>query len=127
MFDRGNLVGTIKAWHRIEEDAEDDDNPGLEDFMGRAQFGLSYKRGDQTYSVNVINNLRTSENRSGVELNWTFPLVQQLKGYIQFYSGYGENMIDAENHTNRIGIGFSLNDWLCAGCREILVATGHCY
>ena len=112
VFDRGNLVGTIKAWHRIEEDAEDDDNPDLEDFMGRAQFGLSYKRGDQTYSINVINNLRTSENRSGVELNWTFPLVQQLKGYIQFYSGYGENMIDAENYTNRIGIGFSLNDWL---------------
>ncbi|MEM1403488.1 MAG: phospholipase A [Pseudomonadota bacterium] len=112
VFDRGNFVGTVKAWHRLEEEAEDDDNPDIEDFMGRAQLGLSYKRGEQTFSVNVINNLRTSENRSGVEVNWTFPLVQQLKGYVQFYSGYGENMIDADNYTNRVGIGFSLNDWL---------------
>jgi len=41
-----------------------------------------------------------------------FPLLDNLKGYVQIYSGYGENMFDAENYSNRIGIGFALNDWL---------------
>ncbi len=110
VFERGALEARVKAWHRIEEDEEDDDNPDIEDYMGRAQFGLSYERGKQTFSVNVINNLRSSDNRSGVELNWMFPLVQHVKGYVQYYTGYGENLFDAENYVNRIGIGFALNN-----------------
>ncbi|MEO1080109.1 MAG: phospholipase A [Pseudomonadota bacterium] len=110
VFDRGGFEASIRAWHRFEEDAENDDNPDIEDFMGRAQFGLSYERGKQTYSINVVNNLRSNDNRSGVELNWMFPLVEHVKGYVQYYSGYGENLFDAENYVNRIGIGFALNN-----------------
>lgn len=110
VFERGGFEASVRAWHRFEEDPEDDDNPDIEDFMGRAQFGLSYERGQQTYSINVINNLRSNRNRSGVELNWMFPLVEHVKGYVQYYSGYGENLFDADNYVNRIGIGFALNN-----------------
>ncbi len=112
VVERGNLVGSVKTWHRLEEDAESDDNPDIENYMGRAELGLAYRAGQQTISVNVINSLRLKNNRSGVELNWMFPLLDNLKGYVQIYSGYGENMFDAENYSNRIGIGFALNDWL---------------
>ena len=57
------------------------------------------------------NNL-SSDNRSGVELNWTFPLVEHLRGMVQIYSGYGESMIDAESYTNRISVGVALSDLL---------------
>jgi len=110
VFDRGSFEASVRGWYRISEDAQQDDNPDIEDYMGRARFGLSYARGRQTYSINVINNLRRSDNRSGVELNWMFPLVEYVDGYIQLYSGYGENMFDAENYTNRIGIGFALSN-----------------
>jgi phospholipase A1 len=110
VFTRGAFEASVTGWYRIEEDADEDDNPDIEEYMGRARFGLSYERGGQTYSVNVINNLRSSDNRGGVELNWMFPLVEYVDGYIQVYSGYGENMFDAENYSNRIGIGFSLSN-----------------
>jgi len=111
VFDKGPFVASVKSWLRIEEDAEDDDNPDIEDYMGRIQLGLGYKRGDQVFTLGLKNNL-SSDNRSGVELNWTFPLKEHIKGFVQVYSGYGENLIDAENYTNRIGVGIALTDWL---------------
>ena len=96
---------------RLEEDEESDDNPDIEDYMGRLQLGLAYKRGEQVFALGLKNNLR-SDNRSGLELNWTFPLAQHFKGFVQIYSGYGENLIDADNYNNRIGVGIALTDWL---------------
>lgn len=110
-LDRGPFVLGIKTWKRIVEDGSSDDNPNIEDYMGRVKVGLAYKRQDHLFSAALINNL-SSDNRSGVELNWSFPLIRHLKGFVQVYSGYGENMIDMENYSNRIGIGIALNDWL---------------
>jgi phospholipase A1 len=45
-------------------------------------------------------------------VNWAFPLAQHLRGYVQFFTGYGENMIDMENNNTRIGVGIALTDWL---------------
>jgi phospholipase A1 len=110
-FDRGPFAANIETWYRLPEEAENDNNPDILEYMGRAQLNLAYKRGDQLFALGIKNNL-SSNNRSGVELNWTFPLVEHLRGFVQIYSGYGESMIDAENYTNRIGIGVSLSDWL---------------
>lgn len=110
-FDRGPFAASFETWYRIPEDEENDNNPDIEEFLGRAQVNLAYKRGEQLFTLGIKNNLR-SENRSGVQLDWTFPLVEHLRGFVQVYSGYGESMIDAENYTNRIGIGFALSDWL---------------
>ena len=54
----------------------------------------------------------SSDNRSSFEVNWAFPLAQHLRGYVQFFTGYGENMIDMENNNTRIGVGIALTDWL---------------
>lgn len=110
-LDRGNWVVSAKTWARISEPADADDNPNIEDYMGRLQLGLIHKRERHTFSLGLKNNLR-SDNRSGLELNYTFPLFRSLKGFVQIYSGYGENLIDMENYTNRIGVGLALTDWL---------------
>jgi phospholipase A1 len=60
----------------------------------------------------VLKNNLSSTNRSGLEINYTYPLLRHLKGFVQIYSGYGENLIDMENYTNRIGIGIALTDAL---------------
>ena len=53
-------------------------------------------------------------SRCAVELSWTFPLgnFPNFKGYVQYFGGYGESMIDYDNYTNRIGIVLALTDWL---------------
>ncbi|WP_040482023.1 phospholipase A [Luminiphilus syltensis] len=110
-FDRGRWAFTAKTWGRINEPVESDDNPNIEDYMGRIQLGLAHTREQHTFSINLKNNL-DRDNRSGVEVNYTFPLLHRLKGFVQLYSGYGENLIDMENYTNRIGIGIALTDRL---------------
>jgi phospholipase A1 len=47
-----------------------------------------------------------------VQFDWSFPLTRHLKGYLQLYSGYGENLIDGPNNQTRVGLGLMLTDWL---------------
>ena len=109
--ERGRFVASAKTWIRIADGIGEDDNPNIEDYMGRIQLGAAWRGEFNTFSVSLKNNLRT-ENRSGLEVGWTFPLSRHLKGYVQLYTGYGENLIDMENYTNRIGIGIALSDRL---------------
>jgi hypothetical protein len=66
---------------------------------------------NHVFDATFKNNL-ASDNRSSFEVNWAFPLAQHLRGYVQFFTGYGENMIDMENNNTRIGVGIALTDWL---------------
>jgi phospholipase A1 len=110
IFDSGNLAGYARLWARIQESEEDDDNPNIERYLGQGEFALAYRWGQQTFAGILKNNLR-ADNRSGLQLDWTFPLNKHLKGYVQGYVGYGENMIDAEQSAERIGFGLMLADW----------------
>jgi len=71
---------------------------------------LGYKLGTGTVSATVRNNLK-SQNRGSVELNYSFPFNQHVQAYVQYFNGYGESLIDYNRSINRIGIGFSLNNW----------------
>ena len=109
--ERGNFAMTAKTWVRVADGIGQDDNPNIEDYMGRLQLGAAYRGEKSTFAVSLRNNLR-SDNRSGVEVSWTFPLSRHLRGMVQLYSGYGENLIDMENYTNRASLGIALTDWL---------------
>jgi phospholipase A1 len=111
LLDRDNAAISLRTWWRIPEDDAEDDNPDIEDYLGRAEIGVAYRSGQQTIAVLLKNNLR-SANKSGVQIDWSFPLLTHLRGYAQLYSGYGENLIDGPNHQTRIGLGVMLTDWL---------------
>ena len=112
--ERGDLAMSIKPWFRIQEDAQDDDNPDITDYLGHGEFYASYKWRENVFSLMSRNNLESGFQRGAVELSWSFPLPHwpYLKGYVHYFNGYGESLIDYNHHANTIGIGLSLTDWL---------------
>lgn len=113
-FERGNMAVLLKPWMRIEEDSEDDDNPDITDYYGHGELWLTYSHQKHTFSFMTRNNLESGFSKGAVELGWSFPLFDYpyLKGYIQYFSGYGESLIDYDRYVNRIGVGLQLTDIL---------------
>ena len=113
-FERDNLAVMLKPWIRIGEALEDDDNPDITDFYGHGELWLAYKYKDHTFSFMTRNNLESGFSRGAVSLDWSFPLFgyPYLKGYLQYFSGYGQSLIDYDRYVNQLGLGIQLTDFL---------------
>jgi phospholipase A1 len=114
IFEKSNLYFSIKPWYRIPESNAKDDNPDINDYMGYGEFRAFYKKRQQLFGLLLRNNLDLSANKGAVQLDWSFPLPgsDRVKGYLQYFNGYGESLIDYNASSNRIGLGFLLTDWL---------------
>jgi phospholipase A1 len=110
-LERGDLSLLLKGWLRFPESIAEDDNHGITHYMGVGEIWAYYFLKKHRLAVMVRDNLNFRENRGAVQLEWSFPLFAQLGGYVQYYLGYGESLIDYNHRVNRIGIGFIFLDW----------------
>jgi phospholipase A1 len=105
-------TATLRGWWRIPESAAQDDNPDISAYLGRADLQLVRRWGKQQLSVLLRHNLQfTHDSRGAVQLDYAFPLAGELRGHLQWFSGYGESMIDYNHRANYYGIGVSLLEW----------------
>lgn len=118
VFDRGPLAIGAKVWWRLPEDEKEydgdprgDDNPDIEDYMGNFELQAVYGLDEHRFTMLLRNNL-DSPNRGAFEFTWSYPIIGNLRLYTQYFNGYGESLIDYNAHTQRIGIGISINDLL---------------
>ena len=109
----------VRAWYRIPEEekefpgsTEGDDNPDIQKYMGYGDVFYLRKFGEHSIGITARNNLRPDENLGSVELDWTFPLPGNMKGFVQYFNGYGESLIDYDQYQERIGVGIKISDWL---------------
>jgi phospholipase A1 len=110
-FERDDWMVILRPWWRMPENGGADDNPGIENYMGRGDMTVARKWHDQVFSLKARHSLRGGENsRGSAQLAWSFPLTGDLKGYMQLFSGYGESMIDFNVKQTAIGLGFSMLD-----------------
>lgn len=107
----GGIIISPRVWYRIPENASEDDNPNIEDYLGHGDLEIMYPWGAHTFRVIARHNMNSDSTQKGsAQLDWTFPLWDKnLFGYIQIFSGYGESLIDYNKRSDRIGIGFALS------------------
>lgn len=110
--DGDNYMVYVRPWWRVTGDSGGDDNPGIENWMGRVEIVGAYQWRKHVFTATIRNNLMTTNNRGMTQLGWAYPLSDRIKSYVQYFNGYGESLIDYQHHTNGIGIGVLLGDWL---------------
>lgn len=112
IFEQGNWYFSLKPWWRIPESSDDDDNPDIEEYLGNFELGALYKKGDHTFDILARNNFDFADNHGAFQLGWSFPISNNVRGYVQWFNGYGESLIDYNSHSNSIGLGIQLTNWL---------------
>ena len=60
--------------------------------------------------------------------DWAFSIRRKLRGHLQLFDGYGENLIDYNHHYNLYGFGCVVNELVLNGLniQTIAVATELC-
>lgn len=111
-FDRGDWMVMLRPWWRIKESADKDDNPGIENYVGRGELLVARKYQGHVFSLQARHSLRGGVNsRGSVQFDWAIPISSYLKAHLQLFSGYGESLIDYNHRQDTIGLGISLVDW----------------
>jgi phospholipase A1 len=100
----GKLAVTARIWKRLDNSRSDNDNLDIADFMGHGDVRLVYRDGGSEYSLMARRNLHTEHG--ALQLGWATPLRSNLKGYVQFFSGYGQSLIDYNYSQMSLGAGF---------------------
>jgi phospholipase A1 len=102
-LERGGWTVVGRVWKRFNESAQDDNNPDIVDYMGRGDLNVTYRDNGHDYSALIRRNFSTE--KGAIQLSWAFPLAGHIKGYAQYFSGYGQSMIDYNYYQNVVGVG----------------------
>jgi phospholipase A1 len=102
-LERAGFTVLGRVWKRINESAAEDNNPDIVNYMGHGDVNVTYRNNGHDYSALLRRNFST--NRGAVQLSWAFPLAGHFKGYVQYFSGYGQSLIDYNYYQNVAGVG----------------------
>ena len=110
-LDRDNWALVLRPWYRVP-DGNDDDNPDIEDYIGRGDAMLTYARNGHVLTVLGRHSLRGGDDSHGaVQVDYGFPINRSFRAHVQLFHGYGESLIDYNHKATYIGLGISLLDW----------------
>lgn len=105
----------LKAWHRFKEDPAEDDNPGIQDYIGRAEATFNWAPWEdkrwQT-AVRLRHSLNPHSAHGSAQVELSFPVFQpRMRGFLQLFRGYGETMLDYNHLQTSFGLGVGILNW----------------
>ena len=87
-FEEGDWTLVFRPWWRVPESVGVDDNPDIENKLGRAEAMISKRRAGSLVSLQLRHSLRSGSTAHGsAELYCAFPITGNLKGQVQLFSG----------------------------------------
>lgn len=98
----------LTGWYRIPEKGDQDDNPDIYNFMGVGELELIKDFGKHKlhYKTPLF------ANHPSHDLKYSYPIQKGLKWYLSYQSGYGHSLIEYDRQTQRLGIGFALDNFM---------------
>lgn len=107
IFERGSYFIAFKPWYRLSKERDVGRGPDLDFHFGNFELTGGYRAGGYSTSIMLRNNLR-SENRGALELSWGFPITDRVRGFVKYFDGYGESLIDYSTRVRTLGVGLEL-------------------
>lgn len=106
----GKLSVIPRIWARLDPGADKDDNPDIMHYMGYGDLRIAYQFNNK-HALSSTLRYNPKHSKGAVQLNYTFPIKGNLKGYVQGFYGYGESLIDYNHKQKGIGLGVMFNGW----------------
>lgn len=107
----------LKAWQRLSESALEDDNPHIQDYIGRGEIKLGWNVNEQNY-LGVTARGSLGKGKGSGRIEWLRTLGEGWNGgksnlrlHVQLFSGYGDSLIDYNNKRTTLSVGLSLLDF----------------
>jgi phospholipase A1 len=101
----------IRPWVRVKEKPAVDENPDITTFLGHGDITAVLRNCGHTVTMMGRGNARTGKGAFQATYS-SVPVWGPLKIYMQFFTGYGESLIDYNRKQTTVGLGFTLNDIL---------------
>ena len=105
-----------RIWNRLRESAVNDNNPDIENFVGRAELtGTWQMNKTNTLGVTLRHSLHR-QAKGSTRIDWMMaptasPNYTGLRYHVQLFNGYGDSLLDYNKRRNVLSIGLSLVDW----------------
>ncbi len=110
-LERKNWTVYVRSWYGMSDYGSD--NPDISEYMGRADLNVIYAKNGNVFSLIGGYNMNFNSNpRGSAEFSWSYPIKNNLKGFLQVSHGYGESLIDYNHLQTTVGVGVSLIEWL---------------
>ncbi|MEG0973098.1 MAG: phospholipase A [Comamonas sp.] len=107
-----------KLWKRMSESAEDDNNPGIENYVGRGELKLGWNVNSNNWVGLTARGSLNGHGKGSGRLEWMRTLGEgwmggksNLRLHAQVFSGYGDTLLDYNHKRTVFSLGFSLLDF----------------
>lgn len=107
----GKLIVLPRLWLRIFQETNplENDNPDITHYLGYGDIEVRYL-GDMKQQYSILARIRSLQVDLAFPLNKVLPVIERsdLNAHFQYFTGYGESLIDYNQRHNSWGIGISL-------------------
>ena len=106
-----------RLWKRIPEGSGNDDNPGIQNYIGRGEIKLGWNVNEHNY-LGVTARGSLGKGKGSGRIEWLRTLGEGWNGgksnlrlHVQLFSGYGDSLIDYNYKRTMFSVGLSLLDF----------------
>ncbi|MGB5965664.1 MAG: phospholipase A [Sulfurimonadaceae bacterium] len=109
IFQWENFFAEVTVWRRMKEKYETDDNPNITDFYGNGSLELGYIHKKLLTRLTLRPSFSNGNFTGELEMSYPLPASDNVFFYLQGFSGYGQSLIDYDQHVNQVGLGLSIS------------------